>query len=258
MIEKFIVNMRALNRERMIRVCLPEGYEQSDKAYPVLYMHDAQNLYRDEDSFFGTSWRMINCLKRSGLELIVVGIDCNGEGTKRFDEMGPWISDKNINRMLSIDESINLGGEGEQYIDFIVKELKPDIDKKYRTISEDTAMAGSSSGGFITTYAVCKYPSVFKRSASLSPAYWLSQKEIEELAEKTDLTNVKKFYSDVGTEEQVVHFGPIEYLNSNLSFKKVLNKKNIDYRFETVEGGVHNEVSWRERFPDILRYLYKD
>lgn len=258
MIETFVAHMTALDRERMIRVCLPKGYDHSNKDYPVLYMHDAQNLYRDKDSFFGTSWRMVDCLEQSGIELIVVGIDCNGEGTKRFDELGPWVSDKKINRGLSINESIDLGGEGEQYIDFIVQELKPYIDKKYRTIVDDTAMAGSSSGGFISTYAMCKYPSIFRRVAALSNAYWLCQKEIEDLAEQSDLSDVKRFYFDVGTQEQTAKFGSDVYVNSNVSFKNVIDKKRIDYRFEIVEKGVHNEICWRDRFPGIIRYLYQD
>jgi len=258
MIEKFTVNISALNRERLIRVCLPKRYENSNKHYPVLYMHDGQNLYRDEDSFFGSSWRIADCLEEIGLELIVVGIDCNPKGTKRFDEYGPWVSEKSINRGLSIDESIDLGGEGEQYIDFIVEELKPYIDDKYRTIVDDTAMAGSSSGGIISTYAMCKYPSIFKRVAALSNAYWLSQKEIEDIAKKSDLSDVKKFYFDVGTKEQTATFGSDVYVNSNISFKNVIDEKNINYRFEIAEGAVHNEVAWRKRFPNILLYLYKD
>ncbi|WP_227521478.1 MULTISPECIES: alpha/beta hydrolase [Bacillus] len=250
--------MNALNRERMISVYLPKEYENSNKDYPVLYMHDAQNLYRDEDSFFGSSWRIADCLEEIGLELIVVGIDCNAEGTKRTDEFGPWIIEKSINRGLEIDELIDLGGEGEQYINFIVEELKPYIDKKYKTKVDDTAMAGSSAGGLISTYAMCKYPSIFKRVAALSNAYWLSQKEIEELTEKSNLSDIKKFYFDVGTKEQTATFGSDEYINSNISFKNVIDVKNINYRFEIVENAVHNEVAWRERFPAILKYLYQD
>ncbi|MFU1793118.1 alpha/beta hydrolase [Paenibacillus azoreducens] len=257
MVEEFTVKISSLKRSRKIRVFLPNEYENNDKKYRVLYMHDAQNLFQDEDSFFGTSWRILDCVKKSGLELIVVGIDCNGEGTKRFDELGPWISDKRINAGLSIDKSIDLGGEGEQYIDFIVNELKPLIDNKYRTVKSDTAMAGSSSGGLISTYAMCKYPSIFNRVAALSNAFWLCQKEIENLAEKCDLTNVKRFYFDVGTKEQTATFGPDVYIDSNISFKNVIEKKGLHYRFEIVEGAEHNEVAWRERFPEILKYLYQ-
>ncbi|MEH6944844.1 alpha/beta hydrolase [Bacillus sp. JJ722] len=258
MLEEFTINISSLNRSRKIRILLPNDYENNNKKYRVLYMHDAQNLFRDEDSFFGTSWGIIDCVNKSGLDLIVVGIDCNGEGTKRFDELGPWISDKKINEGLSIDKSINLGGEGEHYIDFIVNELKPYIDNKYRTVKDDTAMAGSSSGGLISTYAMCKYPSIFKRVAALSNAYWLSQNEIENLAERCDLTNVKRFYFDIGTMEQTATFGPDVYLSSNISFKNVIDKKGLNYRFEIVEGAEHTETAWRERFPEILKYLYQE
>lgn len=258
MLEEFTVHISSLKRSRKVRIFLPNDYENNDKKYPVLYMHDAQNLFRDKDSSVGTSWRILDCIKKSGLELIVVGIDCNGEGTKRFDEFGPWKCEKRINEGLSIDQSIDLGGEGEQYIDFIVNELKPYIDNKYRTVKDDTAMAGSSCGGLISTYALCRYPSIFKRVAALSNAYWFNQKEIENLAKKCDLTNVKRFYFDVGTKEQTVTFGPDAYLASNISFKNVIDKKGFTYRFEIVEGAEHNETAWRERFPEILNYLYQE
>ncbi|CAG9621303.1 alpha/beta hydrolase [Sutcliffiella rhizosphaerae] len=258
MIETHLVNLTELNRERMVKVLLPKGYEQSTKNYPILYMHDAQNLFRDEDAFFGASWGIEQCLKESELKLIVVGIDCNTVGTKRNDEYGPWISDKHVNKGLSMDTSIDLGGEGKLYIDFIVKELKPFIDSKYRTIQDDTAMAGSSAGGLISTYAMCKYPHIFKKVAALSNAYWFSQNDIEKFAERSDLSAIDRFYFDVGTREETATFGPDEYIHSNVSFEKIIKKKNIEYRFELVEDAVHNEKAWRERFPSILHYLYKN
>lgn len=256
MLEEFIVTMSTLDRQRRVRVYLPKSYENSTKHYPVLYMHDGQNLFQDEESFFGTSWRITDCLKESRLDIIIVGIDCNEEGTKRFDEYGPWISNKTINRGLSLDETIDLGGEGEKYIDFIVKELKPHIDKKYRTLTDDTAIAGSSSGGLISTYAMVKYPSIFRRVAALSSAYWLNQLEIENFAKISDLSNIKYFYFDVGTEESTVTFDSKAYIDSNQSFKTVIEEKGINYRFKIIEGAPHNEIAWRERFPNILRCLY--
>lgn len=258
MVETFEVKITALNRARKISVLLPSGYVNSTKDYPVLYMHDAQNLFKDEDSFFGSSWRIADCILKSGKEIILVGIDCNGEGTKRSDEFGPWVSEKSVNEGLFIDNSIDLGGEGEEYIEFITKELKPFIDNKYRTIVDDTAMAGSSAGGLISTYAMCKYPSIYKRVAALSNAYWLNQKDIENFAEKSDLTDIKRFYFDVGTKEETASFDSNAYLNSNISFKNVIENKSINYHFAIIEDAVHNEESWRERFPNIIKYLYED
>lgn len=257
MIETFVQYMTKLQRERTIRIYVPNNYEYSSKSYPVLYMHDAQNLYDDEQSFFGSSWRMEDCLEKSGLELIVVGIDCNPEGTKRSDELTPWIIRKDINKGLSIDEAIDVGGEGDAYLDFIFHELKPYIDSTYRTIQSDTAMAGSSSGGVISTYAMCRYPSIFTRVAALSNAYWLCQQEIETLLEKSDLSDVKRFYFDVGTNEQTATFGSDVYLHSNRSVKELLDRTDVPHRFDIIEDAVHNEIAWRERFSAILRYLYE-
>jgi predicted alpha/beta superfamily hydrolase len=92
MIEKFKVIITTLGRERQITIYLPENYAISSKAYPVLYMHDGQNLFEDRDASFGVSWGIKDYLEQSGLELIVVGIDCNHSGYNRFNEYGPWIS----------------------------------------------------------------------------------------------------------------------------------------------------------------------
>jgi predicted alpha/beta superfamily hydrolase len=199
MFEHFKVPITPLNRERTIRVFLPKSYHENlDKTYPVLYMHDGQNLYRDEDASYGISWGISDYLDESGLELIVVGIDC-AEGLQRLDEYGPWKTTA-MDDMLT-EERKSIGGEGKEYIDFLVYELKPLIDRKYRTNPEETSMAGSSMGGLISTYAACVYPSIFKRVASVSSAYWFNQEELEELIKISDLSDLERFYLDIGTKE---------------------------------------------------------
>lgn len=89
MIEKFEVFISTLERERRITVFLPKNYRDSSKSYPVLYMHDGQNLFEDRDASFGFSWGIKDYLEQSGQELIVVGIDCNHTGYNRFNEYGP-------------------------------------------------------------------------------------------------------------------------------------------------------------------------
>ncbi len=119
-------------------------------------------------------------------------------------------------------------------------------------------MAGSSAGGLISTYAMCKYPSIYKKVAALSNAYWINQKDIENFAEKSDLTDIKRFYFDVGTKGETASFDSSAYLNSNISFKNVIANKSINYHFTIIEDAVHNEKSWREQFPNIIKYLFED
>jgi predicted alpha/beta superfamily hydrolase len=254
MFDHFTVNITPFNRERMVRVYLPKSYrEDPNKKYPVLYMHDGQNLYKDEDASYGMSWGISDYLDESGLELIVVGIDC-ADGLQRLDEYGPWIT-KAMDDMLT-KEKQTIGGEGIAYIDYLVHELKPLIDRKYRTKPNETSMAGSSMGGLISTYAACVYPTIFKRVASVSSAYWFNQEEIEELIQRSDLSDVERFYLDIGTEEASEGINHQLYINSNQKIYDLLRDKIKVCKFEVVEGAVHNEIAWRKRVPEIFKFLY--
>src|ERR1700746_1240521 len=154
-----------LNRERRARIFLPPGYESGRRRYPVLYMHDGQNLFDDATAYAG-EWGVdetLNALAKSrGLRLIVVGID-NG-GAERVHELNPW-------------DNPQFGrGEGEQYLAFMVRVLKPWVDQHYRTRPDrrHTAIMGSSMGGLISSYALSHYPEVFGGAGIFSPAYWLA------------------------------------------------------------------------------------
>jgi predicted alpha/beta superfamily hydrolase len=255
MFEHFKINITPFNRERLVRVFLPKSYDNDkQKRFPVLYMHDGQNLYKNEDASYGMSWGISDFLDESGIGLIVVGIDC-ADGLQRLDEYGPWKT-KAMDDMLT-EEKQSIGGEGKEYIDYIVHELKPMIDQKYRTNPDDTSMAGSSMGGLISTYAACVYPSIFKRVASVSSAYWFNQEEIEALIKQSDLSSVEIFYLDIGTEESTRANDNQLYIEQSQKVYELLKSKIKQCRFEVVEGAVHNEIAWRERVPHLFSYLYQ-
>ena len=241
--------------ERQIRVCLPHDYNDSQEYYPVLYMHDGQNLFHDVDASYGVSWGLADYLQKSKTPLIIVGIDCNHEGFERFNEYAPW-ENPTVGPELLKFEGV-YGGKGEAYIEFILHTLKPLIDEKYRTKPNDTLMAGSSMGGLISTYAACRYPHVFQRVASLSSAFWFNQTEIERFIEESDLNGLKRFYMDIGTDEDTSKVDAAHYIRSSEEVYEVIKKKNIDMQFEIIEGGVHHETAWRERMPKIIEYLMR-
>jgi predicted alpha/beta superfamily hydrolase len=254
MIEKFEVFISTLKRERRITVFLPENYRDSSKSYPVLYMHDGQNIFEDRDASFGFSWGIKDYLEQSSLELIVVGIDCNLTGYNRFNEYGPWINRSLAQDLFGQDE--DLGGEGDAYISFIVHELKQLIDSKYRTLPDETSMAGSSMGGLISTYAACKYSHLFRKIASLSSANWFNQKEIEALIKDSDLSAIEKFYMDVCTKEITASIYHQDYIDSSDAVYDILKEKVSDCRYEVIKDAEHNEAAWRKRVPEIFKYLY--
>jgi predicted alpha/beta superfamily hydrolase len=239
--------------ERQIRICLPEGYEESDKRYPVLYMHDGQNLFVDEDASYGVCWGLADFLKETKTPLIIVGIDCNHEGFERLNEYAPWENPTVGPELLQIEGVF--GGKGEDYIEFLLHTLKPLIDEKYRTIPDETLMAGSSMGGLISTFAAAKYPRIFRKIASLSTAFWFNQHEIEDFIEKSDMAAVEKFYMDIGSDEDTSKVDSGHYICSSEKVYEKLKQKGIEVRFEVIEGAKHHESSWRERMPGIIHYL---
>ncbi len=177
--------MPGLDRTRQIRVYVPPGYATSGKRYPVLYMHDGQNLFDDATAYAG-EWHVdetMNALSRSGkLELIVVGID-NGK-EKRMTELNPWPNPR-------------FGAaEGKQYMDFVVKVLKPLIDKQYRTKADraNTAIMGSSIGGLISHYAIVQYPEVFSKAGIFSPAYWTAGPSFDYFAAKPAAGDARLYF----------------------------------------------------------------
>lgn len=257
MIETKELTITPFERTRTVRIYTPADYETSEKRYPVLYMHDGQNCFADEDASYNMSWRVGEYLDASKRDLIVVALD-SAPGEQRLDEYGPWENPYIGESLLGRD--IVLGGQGSAYIEYIAQELKPRIDADYRTIPEATAMMGSSMGGLISVYAACVYPDVFKRIASLSSAFWFNQTELEQLIESSDLKGVERLYLDVGAKEveEPIENGPTNemYRESSERVYNLLKDKVEHIRFEVIEEGVHNELAWRERFPMVISYLF--
>lgn len=153
-----------LGDTRNIWIYLPPDYQQESKRYPVLYMQDGQNLFDDETSFAG-EWHIdetLDSLYNAGNSgCIVVGIENNG--ARRIAEYTPNAHPKYG------------GGEGEKYVDFLIKNLKPFIDSTYRTKpeAEFTGIGGSSLGGLISYYAATRHSDTFGKCLVFSPSFWI-------------------------------------------------------------------------------------
>lgn len=228
-----------LNRTRRIWIYLPEGYAASEKRYPVLYMHDGQNLFDEATSFSG-EWEVDKTLDALPDACIVVGID-NG-GLKRMNEYNPHTTHQ-------------FGkGEGKQYLEFIVKALKPYIDKHYRTLrsKRNTFMAGSSMGGLITFYAGIYYPDVFSRMAIFSPSFWAAAQISHEIKKyvKPRSHSRHKYYFYAGGSENVsmvsdmLQVAELIKVHSGAKMKVVIRP-----------DGRHNEQAWKEEFPVFYQWM---
>lgn len=228
-----------LKRYRRIWLYLPADYHTSKQSYPVLYMQDGQNLFEDW-SAFGEEWGVDETLNALKGKCIVVGID-NGQ-------------ERRINEYTTHDNQRYGRGEGEQYLSFLVKTLKPYIDETYRTLQnrEHTFIAGSSLGGLISFYACLYYPDVFGAGGIFSPAFWIAPQLMEELKCKADQNNElpQRFYFYYGEKEgheMAAHAEAVMHLL----------KSYEPYAVTTVVDteGTHSEAEWRKTFSDFYKWL---
>lgn len=231
-----------LKRTRKIWIYLPAEYGASPaERFPVLYMHDGQNLFDDSTSYAG-EWAVDEYLDLTALtKSIVVGID-NG-GVKRMNEYNPY------------DHSRFGKGEGGKYTEFIAKTLKPYIDKKYRTLKdkEHTFIAGSSMGGLISMYAVLKYPTIFGGAGVFSPSFAIGGPKIfGEMKKKGSKVNSRiYFYAGKQENEKMVP----DMLKAFETMTKVSKSKMTSV---IRDEGAHNEARWRVEFPLFYEWLMKN
>lgn len=228
-----------LNRHRRIWICLPEDYATSRKSYPVLYMHDGQNLFDNVTSFSG-EWGIdeaLDSLSPHYGACIVVGID--NDPQKRLNEYSPYDMEKYGK------------GEGDQYVDFLVKTLKPFIDKHYRTKKDraHTWIAGSSMGGLISYYAIVKYPNIYGAASVFSPAFWVAPK-IKDLPASA-LKKIKgKIYFYAGGQESSTMVSDMLAVAEALR----LHSKAVTQTVIRAEGH-HTESAWRAEFPLFYQWI---
>lgn len=225
-----------LKRKRRIWVYLPEDYAFNKKRYPVIYMHDGQNLFDVITSSFG-EWGVDEAMDtvRKRNQCIIVGID-HGD-SKRMNEYNPYDS--------------RFGeGEGDAYVDFLVQTLKPHIDQRFRTRPEVTAtsVAGSSMGGLISFYAVMKYPSVFGRAGVFSPAFWTAPAIMQKIEQTASVKS--PFYFVCGELE-----GEQMEKDMEAVYKQIKQKGSKKSFYRVVAGGQHNEAFWQKELPAFVEWV---
>jgi len=239
---------RFLRNQRDLIVYGPPGYdEQSDRRYPVLYLHDGQNLFDGATSFIpGMDWQVgqtaDQCIYAGTVEpLIIVGM----YNTKaRIREYTPTHVPK-----LG-------GGRADRYAKFLIEEVKPFIEREYRTLPgpENAGIGGSSLGGLVSLYLGLKLSHIFGKVAALSPSVWWNQRIMHGFAQAYDAHLRPRIWLDIGTRE-----GP-RIVQDVEQFRDVLLQKGWqlekDLHYERVEGAEHNEAAWAQRVGPFLRFLY--
>lgn len=256
---------------RNVDVWLPDGYDSSQK-YDVVYMHDGQMLFDSTLTWNHKEWKadetFAQLIKDNKIEkCIVVAIWNNGSEriseyfpTKIFDQLN-----ETMRKKLSEKYCNGKQANGDNYLKFLVTELKPYIDSNFSvyTNKDHTYMIGSSMGSLISIYAICEYPEVFGGVACLSTA-WLSQIEpsyeiptatFEYLKHHLTSPFGHKIYMDYGTGESDKPFEATQLFVDLIAKGKGFSESN--YLSKTFEKAEHNEIAWSERLPIPIDFLLK-
>jgi predicted alpha/beta superfamily hydrolase len=242
---------RYLSTPRDIVVYLPPGYDSNGPPCSVLYLQDGQNLFDPLTAFGGQDWRVDvaadDLILRGIIEpLIVVGI--YNTGVRRISEYTP-----------TKDPRRRKGGKGDRYARMMTQELKPFIDREYRTrkSAAHTGVGGSSLGGLVSLEAGLLYPRVYGRLAILSPSVWWDNRSILEMVRAYKSEARARIWLDSGIYEG-------DAPNAAIADLKLLRdaltergwREGLDLRCTVVPGAGHNEGAWGARFGDVLQFLF--
>jgi predicted alpha/beta superfamily hydrolase len=244
------VHSPQLNVTRSILVHLPPTYHQdTEKRYPVIYMHDGENLF-DFELAQGDEWGVDETLFQlveEGLEALVVGIPSNQQ---RLDEYSPFVDEKYG------------GGKGEAYLAYIVEVVKPIVDEDFRTLPQraTTGIIGSSMGGLISLYSFFHPSQVFGFVGVFSPALWFANQAMMDYVRNLAHIPDGKIYLDTGQHElpdsaeaSAQHTQLVRDFGQLLLEKGFIQGQSLLYHED--EHGTHSEQDWARRLPDALRFL---
>jgi predicted alpha/beta superfamily hydrolase len=246
----------ALGNNRTLIVYLPPGYEEEERRYQVLYMHDGQNLFDAGTSFIGVEWNVDETLERmipdgEVAPIIVVGIYNTSD---REFEYTP-VQDRNRGK----------GGGADRYAAFVVDEVKPFIDANYRTLPgrESTGIMGSSLGGIASLYIAWTHPEVFSKVGAMSTAWWWSNAQIIDFLEERDTPPGVRVWLDMGTAEDSTDRNRDDVpdlIELHRRARNTLMDKGLTIprrlRYVEDEDAVHNERAWGARFPRAVAFLF--
>jgi predicted alpha/beta superfamily hydrolase len=234
-----------LSNGRTLLVYLPPSYTQNSlKRYPVIYMHDGQNLFNAQTSAFGTEWQVdenINALVGSGQmdEVIVVGAY---NTANRIWEYTPCC------------DADYGGGGANQYERFLIDTMKPFVDANFRTLPSpaNTAIMGSSLGGLLSFYIARRNPTVFGKAGCMSSSFWWNNEALTGEVQQSTAHVPVKFYLDAGTSND----GLPQTTTMDQALLADGYVQGADLDFVTAQGGSHNEASWAARVAVPLKWLF--
>jgi predicted alpha/beta superfamily hydrolase len=238
-----------LGNQRTLIVYLPPGYDhESERQYPVLYLHDGQNIFDRATAFMGQEWQVDetaqSLIEQGKIQpLIIVGIYNTGE--QRIHEY-----------TQTRDDRKQAGGQAGLYGRFLVEEIKPFIDRRYRTLREpqDTGLGGSSLGGLVTMHLGLRYPHYFGKLMVMSPSVWWDRGVILREIEWLNAKPASRIWLDMGTKEGHILLEQAQMLRDRLIARGWRLKDDLHYH--EARGARHTESAWAKRVGPALRFLF--
>ncbi|HEY6945186.1 MAG TPA: alpha/beta hydrolase-fold protein [Candidatus Acidoferrum sp.] len=239
---------RFLRNQRDVIVYTPPGYdEQPKQPFPVLYLQDGQNLFDGATSFIpGQDWHVAQTAD-----------DCiNGGQVQPLIIVGLYNTKARVREYTPTHVAKLGGGRADRYARFLIEEVKPFVEREYRTLPgpQNTGIGGSSLGGLVSLYLGLKHGAVFGKIAALSPSVWWNHSVIHRFVRSMHVEPRPRIWLDIGTREGPRIVQDVEH------FRDVLVEKGWrlgrDLHYERVEGAEHNEAAWAQRVGPFLRFLY--
>jgi predicted alpha/beta superfamily hydrolase len=243
-----------LNNDRNVWAYLPPSYDENPLAhYPVLYMHDGQNLFDPALAFGGNDWKVENTLDAA--------YESDGstvQTTREIIVIGPENTAQRIYEYTPVtDPGTPGGGGGDIYLNMLITELKPKVDAMLRTLPgrDTTGIMGSSLGGLISSYAGLKHPEVYGIVGALSPSTWWDSDWIvgQVTGSKGAMPQPSLVYVDCGADTMD------DYADTQMLVAAYLGIGYVEpgsFFHVYQPNAMHNEVYWAQRFPAAVAFLF--
>ncbi len=251
---------------RPVDIWLPPGYDPAaDVRYPVLYMHDGQNLFRAEDSYAYIPWSVdqaVAHLMDAGTLPGVIVVGPWNVGHQRWSEYLPQKPAEQLGMrafMHDFPDRLPAPAYSDHYLRFLVDELKPSVDANFRTLTDaqHTCVMGSSMGGLISLYALTEYPHIFGGAGCVS-THWVAggNRMVDYFAKALPKAGTHRLYFDFGTETADAPYEPFQRRMDD-HLQALGYQHDVDWVTYKFEGADHSEAAWRERVHLPLEFLFR-
>lgn len=250
MIERFRIHFAPGTDERMVSVCLPRGYHDSDESYPVMYMFDGQNAFEEEQADYGSSWGLHAFLHDWEKDVIIVGIESSRESDRHLAEYCPY--------HLAPRMWEGLRGRGRSTMEWIIGTLKQEIDHRYRTMPDRlcTGVMGAGLGALMSLYAVTAFNSIFSKAACLSVPVGICYPQLLRQVREDMIDPDTRVYLSLGENEARDRKMLAHLVACNLTVCNILQGKHARVYPYLLEGGRHCEADWKTQTAEFMHFLW--